>query len=177
MTSSSSLTTPRTSCGHRGEVRMGREEAESLCCLLSVISSRFPTNKRNRCFFFIANRWLVLKPGFVCLFAFFLSACLRFRAAAPRGGGEAEWRQVPGAAALHHPAHRGAPTRQRTRADWTAGGPQLSTPPPGEGLAWLYILMLAFTARHTNQAQGFYLAIKSWTGKFNRMWPWVLRDN
>ena len=81
MTSSSSLTTPRTSCGHRGEVRMGREEAESLCCLLSVISSRFPTNKRNRCFFFYCQQvtgikaWLCL---FVCVFfvcVFALQSC------------------------------------------------------------------------------------------------------
>jgi len=55
--------------------------------------------------------------------------CVCFRAAAPRGGRKAEWRQVSGAAALHHPAHRRAPTRQGAWAHWTAGGPQLSTPP------------------------------------------------
>lgn len=66
----------------------------------------------------------------------FLS-CVFLRTAAPWGGGKAEWCQIPGAAALHHPAHWGAPTRQRTWADCTTGGPQLWTPPPREGLTTL----------------------------------------
>lgn len=64
-------------------------------------------------------------------FFFFFLLC---RAAASWGSREAERCQVSGATALHYPAHRGAPARQRAGADRTTGGPQLSTPPPGEGL-------------------------------------------
>lgn len=71
----------------------------------------------------------------VCAFLWLL-----LRAAAARGGREAERCQVSGAAALHHPAHRGAPTRQRAGADWTTRGPQLSASPPGEGLiSWKHL--------------------------------------
>lgn len=77
----------------------------------------------------------------MCLVALWVIMCktfqysvgIRCRSATTRGGGATERCQAPGAAALHHPAHRGAPAHQRERADWTTGGPQLSAPALGEG--------------------------------------------
>lgn len=86
----------------------------------------------------------------------FFTSFMLCRAAASRGGREAERCQVSGATALHHPAHRGAPAQQRAGADWTTRGPQLSTPPAGEGPASRLRVIIRSSKRRRNAVAHIY---------------------